>query len=165
MKTIKLNAPLLIDTVNHSAGDVVAVPDVRAAELVRLKAAVEHDDVAQVANPDHNPLADFITPEPPGGLVVNPVDGLALNVEDNPGLKKLAEVTRAKAKPNKFNPGEDPGQEKAVDANTTANELVPKVVPGGPANEVKVEPAKAPEKPADKPADVHPNPPAPAKAN
>jgi hypothetical protein len=86
-----------------------------------------------VANPDVSPLADVITPEPAGGTIINPVDALAPNVEDNPGLKKLAEIAgpslkvkSSKVKADdvvKVGPGDEPDD---VKPHTTANEITPK---------------------------------------
>lgn len=65
MKAIKLSCDLLIGSHHYVAGDVVMVPDERAKQLVSGKFAEDHDGSGVVANPDHNPLEDVTSPEPP----------------------------------------------------------------------------------------------------
>ncbi len=130
MKPVKLKIVLPIDDRIHEIDEVVMVPDVRAAELVRLGHAEEVDATPAVANPDHNTLADCIDPEPPGGLVLEPF-GAGPNVQDHPGLRKAVEIAptlavkTAKLKPDQVVEGK-PGSkaEAKTTAATTANEIV-----------------------------------------
>ena len=132
MKSVRLKNPLLIGTINHAAGDVVMVPDHRAAELVRLGFADPQDGSPEVKNPDHNRLADCIDPEPPGGLVFNPIDASAPNVRDNPGLSKAVEIGSPKVRTAKVRTDEVTEGETGVKVqevtvpSTTANEVAPK---------------------------------------
>lgn len=138
MKPVKLTLPLLIEATHHEAAEVVMLPDVRAAELLRLGHAEEHDGNPKVANPNHNPLADVIDPLPPGGAAINPADAMAPNILDNPGLKKLAEISTVKRKNAKVAPeaiveGDRGGQAEALGPATTADELVAEPGPTGGA--------------------------------
>lgn len=96
MKTVKLSIPLLIGDTHYDKDAVVMVTDEQAATLTRAGHAAhqEGDGGGDVANPDHNPLAEAITPMPPGGAVFNPADALAPNVADNPGLAAMAKAVR-----------------------------------------------------------------------
>lgn len=130
MKPVKLTVPLLIEDAHRDAGDVVLLSDERAAELVKLGHA-EHADGDRVANPGTNPLMDAIHPEPPEGIVPNPADSTAPNVEDNPGLKQLAAATRARSRAARVKPGDEPGKvadPASEDPDATANELEPRAV-------------------------------------
>lgn len=65
MMFVKLRVGLLIASVVHAIGDVVAVPDRRGHELVKEGAADHHDgEGVEVKNPGYNRLADSITPPP-----------------------------------------------------------------------------------------------------
>jgi hypothetical protein len=120
MKSVKLKVPLLIGTINHPKDATVAVPDVRAAELIRLgHATASQDGYPVVANPDHNALADVISPEPPNGLVINPTNALSPNIQDNPGLAKAVEIVSPKVKVAKV--------EEKTEPSATATEVVSKV--------------------------------------
>jgi hypothetical protein len=69
MTPVKLLTTLLIGTVHHVKDSVVIVPDSRARDFIAEGVAVAHDpdEVAEVANPDHDQLADFVSPAPPEG--------------------------------------------------------------------------------------------------
>ena len=97
MQTIRLKQALLVDTTHHAEGDFVRLPDARAAELVRGGFAEKADDVAEVANPGHNPLADAITPMPPDGVNASPEDAALPTVADNPGLIALETAAKSGA--------------------------------------------------------------------
>lgn len=124
MRPVKLSKPLLIGDRHHEAGSVVLVTDAQADAMRRGGHAEDHDGSGQVANADTvNPLEEVITPYPPGGAVVNPADALAPNVQDNPGLAKLAEITGAKAKSRKAKGDAAKEADPSVGPDTTADEV------------------------------------------
>lgn len=96
MQTIRLKQAMLIETTHHKEGDVVRLADGRAAALIHGGFA-EKADGGEIANPDHNPLADAIEPAPPGGANASPEDAILPTVEDNPGLQALETAAKSGA--------------------------------------------------------------------
>lgn len=87
MRPVKLKIEgLPVDGIIHPKDAVVMVPDLRAAELIKLGHAVPDDGKGEIKNPDHNPLADSIQPQPPNdgakpGLTTRSVEPKAATVE------------------------------------------------------------------------------------
>ncbi len=97
MQKICLKQALLVESTHYKEGDVLYVADSRAGDLIRGGHAEKADEATEVANPNHNPLADAIQPEPPGGANASPIDAALPTVADNPGLIALETASKSGA--------------------------------------------------------------------